>query len=62
MMNRTDDMLRLMESGIGVREAIFVTTGILPRNVAESARASYERDVISALRSVPVEAIDRPLV
>jgi hypothetical protein len=55
MMDRTDDMLRLMEVGIGVREAVFVTTGILPLDVAESARADYERDIRAALRSLDGE-------
>jgi len=55
MMNRTEDMLRLMEVGIGVREAVFVTTGILPLGVAESSRAEYEHDIRLALQSYPVE-------
>jgi len=54
-MNRTEDMLRLMEVGIGVREAVFVTTGILPLDVAESSRAEYERDIRLALQSYPAE-------
>ena len=55
MMNRTEDILRLMEIGIGVREAIFVTTGILPRDVAEAGRADYERNIKAALPSSRVE-------
>ena len=55
MMSRTEQMLRLMEVGIGVREAVFVTTGILPCNVDESARADYERDIGAALGSCRVE-------
>jgi len=55
MMNRTEDMLRLMEVGIGVREAVFVTTGILPLDVAESARVEYERDIRLTLQSSRVE-------
>jgi len=51
MMTRTEEMLILMEVGIGVREAVFVTTGILPLDVAESDRADYERDVETVLRS-----------
>ena len=49
MMTRTEEMLLLMEVGIGVREAVFVTTGILPLDVAESARADYEREIKSRL-------------
>ena len=60
MMNRLDDILRLMESGVGVREAIFMTTGILPLDVAESARADYERNISAALRSLLADAFDRP--
>jgi hypothetical protein len=51
MMNRTEEMLLLMEVGIGVREAVFVTTGILPLDVAESARTDYEREIKTVLRS-----------
>jgi hypothetical protein len=49
MMTRTEEMLLLMEVGIGVREAVFVTTGMLPLDVAESARADYEREIKSRL-------------
>jgi hypothetical protein len=42
-MDQTEDILRLMEVGFGVREAIFVTTGILPLDVADSARSDYHR-------------------
>jgi hypothetical protein len=51
MMTRTEEMLLLMEVGIGVREAVFVTTGMLPLDVAESARADYERDIKTRLRN-----------
>jgi hypothetical protein len=51
MMTRTEEMLILMEVGIGVREAVFVTTGILPLDVAESDRPDYERDIEAVLRS-----------
>jgi hypothetical protein len=51
MMTRTEEMLLLMEIGIGVREAVFVTTGTLPLDVAESARADYERDIKTRLRN-----------
>jgi hypothetical protein len=44
-----------MEVGIGVREAVFVTTGILPLDVAESDRADYERDIETVLRSSHTE-------
>ena len=54
-MNRTEDILQLMEIGIGVREAIFVATGILPGDIAESARADYERNVMLVLRSAPAD-------
>jgi hypothetical protein len=55
MMTRTEEMLTLMEVGIGVREAVFVTTGILPLDVAESDRADYERDIETVLRSSHTE-------
>jgi hypothetical protein len=55
MMSRTDEMLLLMEIGIGVREAVFVTTGILPRDVAESARADYEREIETVLLSSSID-------
>ena len=55
MMNRTEDILRLMEVGIGVREAVFVTMGILPLDVSESARAEYEHDIRLALQSSRAE-------
>jgi hypothetical protein len=55
MMTRTEEMLTLMEVGIGVREAVFVTTGLLPLDVAESARADYERDIETVLRSSRTE-------
>ena len=51
MMTRTEEMLLLMEVGIGVREAVFVTTGMLPSDVDESARADYEREIKSRLRN-----------
>jgi hypothetical protein len=51
MMSRTEAMLLLMEVGIGVREAVFVTTGTLPLDVAESARAEYEREIKTRLRN-----------
>ena len=51
MMTPTEEMLLLMEDGIGVREAVFVTTGTLPLDVAESARADYEREIKSRLRN-----------
>ena len=51
MMSRTEEMLLLMETGIGVREAIFVTTGMLPLDVAETARVDYERDIKTRLRN-----------
>ena len=51
MMSRTEEMLLLMETGIGVREAIFVTTGMLPLDVAESARVDYDRDIKTRLRN-----------
>jgi hypothetical protein len=55
MMTWTEEMLTLMEVGIGVREAVFVTTGILPLDVAESDRADYERDIETVLRSSHTE-------
>jgi hypothetical protein len=55
MMTWTEEMLSLMEVGIGVREAVFVTTGILPLDVAESDRADYERDIETVLRSSHTE-------
>jgi hypothetical protein len=51
MMTQIEEMLTLMEVGIGVREAVFVTTGILPLDVAESDRADFERDIETVLRS-----------
>jgi hypothetical protein len=50
-MSQTEAMLQLMEVGIGVREAVFVTTGMLPLNVDESARADYERDIKAMLHN-----------
>jgi len=50
-MTPTEEMLLLMEVGIGVREAVFVTTGMLPSDVSESARADYEREIKSRLRN-----------
>ena len=44
-MSHTEQMLHLMEIGIGVREAVFVATGILPSDITEAARAEYEREV-----------------
>ncbi len=61
-MSQTEAMLLLMEVGIGVREAVFVTTGMLPLDVDESARAEYERDIEAILRnpwSVPACAGNR---
>jgi hypothetical protein len=48
-MSQTEAMLLLMESGFGVREAVFVATGTLPLDVDESARAKYERDIEAIL-------------
>ena len=44
-MSQTEQMLHLMEIGMGVREAVFVATGILPADITEAARAEYEREV-----------------
>jgi len=62
MMSRTEEMLCLMEVGVGVREAVFVTTGMLPLDVAESARADYERDIKTALRNGFSELASAPRV
>ena len=50
-MSQTEEMLLLMEVGIGVREAVFVATGMLPLDVDESARTDYERDIKAKLRN-----------
>jgi hypothetical protein len=59
MMTRTEEMLTLMEVGIGVREAVFVTTGILPLDVAQPDRADYERGIETVLSFGPPAPSDR---
>ena len=50
-MSRTENILELMEAGFGVREAIFVATGILPRDIAEASRDDYAEDVLAAVHA-----------
>ena len=56
-MSQTEKMLNLMTIGIGVREAVFVATGILPSDVTEAARAEYEREVNALLGRISLESV-----
>ena len=56
-MSQTERMLHLMAIGMGVREAVFVATGILPSDVTETARAEYEREVNALLDRTSVESV-----